>query len=67
MKQKCAEDKAVRTKPEAFLNAIYSIKGQGRPQPAHTEGGHIALTCLYLNPQRRALRFCLLWCPEDST
>ncbi|CAL5228192.1 g11277 [Coccomyxa viridis] len=32
VKQRCAEDEAVRTYSEAFLNAICDITGQGRPQ-----------------------------------
>ena len=38
MKQLCAEDGAVRNNSKAFLHAIYSITGQGRPQPAYEEG-----------------------------
>lgn len=41
LKQRCAEDKAARTRPEAFQRALYSITGQGGPQQAHTEGTHI--------------------------
>ena len=38
LKQRCAEDKAVRTRSEVFLRKIYNIKGLGSPQQAHTEG-----------------------------
>ena len=41
VKQRCAEDEAVRTHSEAFLNAIYDITGQGRPQQQPDEGGQI--------------------------
>ena len=58
MKQRCIEDKAVRTEPEAFLHAIYSITGQKRPQPAHIEGGHILHLCLPEKSQR-ASAVCL--------
>ncbi|CAL5228198.1 g11283 [Coccomyxa viridis] len=38
MKQRCAGDKTVRTNSKAFLHAIYSTTGQGRPQPAYIAG-----------------------------
>ena len=41
MKQRCIEDKAVRTKPEAFMLAIESITGRKRRQTSPTEGEHI--------------------------
>ena len=43
MKQRCAGDKTVRTNSKAFLHAIYSTTGQGRPQPAYIAGGPILL------------------------
>ncbi len=49
MKQRCAEDKGVRYNSNAFLRAIKSITGQGRPQPPYLEGEHspppIAVFC----------------------
>ena len=41
VKQRCAEDEAVRTHSEAFLNAIHNITGQGRPQQQPHEGEHM--------------------------
>ena len=41
MKQRCIEDKAVRTNPKAFMLAIHSITGQNSPQPSPPEGEHI--------------------------
>ena len=46
MKQRCAEDEAVRTYSEAFLNAICDITGQGRPQQQPHEGGQSDLIAL---------------------
>ncbi len=41
VKQLCAKFEAVRTYPEAFMNAIYDITGQGSPQQQPDKGGHL--------------------------
>ena len=58
MKQRCAEDKTVRYNSKAFLDAIYSITGQGRPQPAYIEGGLIPPPMPVNSPMRCALGLC---------
>lgn len=41
VKQLCAKFEAVRTYPEAFMNAIHDITGRSRPQQQPDEGRHL--------------------------
>ena len=41
VRQRCAEDASVRTKPEAFMLAIHSITDRISPQPSPAESEHI--------------------------